>query len=268
MINPVVFLWCISCCIAAASALDDNQTRTDSTVKLDKFEVQGLHLPKVADSIAQKTVPLRIQPTSDLGFPNALANSLTTDGWARVMISVDAGGNLTDLLVISYTHEAFAREAVRALREWKYLPAEDNGQPTGVRMTLTVDFHDSKGVIKMWQMGDVEQAPGFKHERVIKEIYEPRELDGPVKVEKVIRPVNPSKTVPSAANESIVKIDFIIDEKGRPRMPVVEAAPHDAFAQAAVDALIQWRFTPPTRYGKPVAVQVKKEFVFNKNKRA
>jgi TonB family protein len=267
MIKPAVFLGCMGCCIAAASGLDDNQASADSTIKLDKFEVQGSHLPKEIESTAQKTVPLRIQPTSDLDFPNALTNSLTSDGWAQVMISVDAGGNLTDLLVVSYTHEAFAREAVRALREWKYLPAQDHGQPTGVRMTLTVDFHDSKGVIKMWLMGDIDQAPGFKHERVIKEIYEPRELDGPVKAEKVIRPVNPAKSIPSATEESIVKVDFIIDEMGRPRMPVVEASPHEAFAQAAIDALIQWRFSPPTRYGRPVAVQVKKEFVFNKNKR-
>jgi outer membrane biosynthesis protein TonB len=37
----------------------------------------------------------------------------------------------------------------------------------------------------------------------------------------------------------------------------------ETYAQAAVGALSQWRFEPPTRRGKPVAVRVQQKFVFS-----
>jgi len=45
-------------------------------------------------------------------------------------------------------------------------------------------------------------------------------------------------------------------------MPVVVESPHEVFSQAAVGALSQWRFTAPTRAGKPVTVRVRQEFIF------
>jgi hypothetical protein len=45
-------------------------------------------------------------------------------------------------------------------------------------------------------------------------------------------------------------------------MPVVLEATRDGFAVEAVDALSQWRFVPPTKDGRPVAVQVRQQFIF------
>jgi TonB family protein len=60
-----------------------------------------------------------------------------------------------------------------------------------------------------------------------------------------------------------VVVDFYVDQDGRIRMPVIMSATHDFLAQAAVDALNQWRFKPPTLAGQPVAVRVEQEFVFS-----
>jgi TonB family protein len=80
-----------------------------------------------------------------------------------------------------------------------------------------------------------------------------------------IRTVSP-QIPPVAPEQGIVGgkavLDFVIDETGRPRMPVLVSAAHEEFASQAADALSQWRFTPPTRRGKPVAVQVRQEFLF------
>jgi hypothetical protein len=58
-------------------------------------------------------------------------------------------------------------------------------------------------------------------------------------------------------------LEFIIDEKGTPRMPVLVSSTDIDFAVTAADALSHWRFTPPLRDGKPVAVRVRQEFVFS-----
>jgi len=57
-------------------------------------------------------------------------------------------------------------------------------------------------------------------------------------------------------------IDFYIDSEGHPRMPVAQKASHVEFAVAAADALMQWRFEPPTHRGRPITVRMVQEFVF------
>ncbi|HEX2861623.1 MAG TPA: TonB family protein [Lacunisphaera sp.] len=268
MKTPLIYLWCLGMNLAVIQAPAAETRLPDDIVHLEQLEIRdGPTAEPHAVRGAPAIEPLRIKPTTELGFPQALTNTLVREGWARVMIAVDAEGRLEDLMVVSYTHESFGREAARALREWQYRPARQSGQPVGSRLTLLVDFSDNRAGIKMWQMGDIDQAPGFNWERVLKEIYEPRELDSPVRAREVVRPANPIKAIPSAGDRNIVKIDFVIDATGKPRMPVVVSSPHDAFAQAAIDALIQWRFTPPQRWGKAVAVQLQKEFVFIQEKR-
>ena len=58
-------------------------------------------------------------------------------------------------------------------------------------------------------------------------------------------------------------LDFIIDEHGVPRMPVLISSTDQSFGEAAADALGRWRFTPPVRKGKPIAVKVRQEFLFS-----
>jgi hypothetical protein len=59
-----------------------------------------------------------------------------------------------------------------------------------------------------------------------------------------------------------VVLDFYIDTEGRPRMPVVLSAAHDVYAIAAMEALLQWRFAPPTRQGRPAIVRATQQFSF------
>jgi len=230
------------------------------------LRLSGLFI--LAGSVFGQSSPLRVQQTSELEYPNALAGSTISEGWAHVVISVDAEGVLTDLLVANYTHEAFAKQAVKSLREWKYIPAQENGQPVGVRKALTVNFKDSKGGLLIFSTFDMTISSGFRRDTVVRSIVEPSELDNRIKVVHATTPVNPAKLIASATERNVVMLDFFVDEKGEPRMPVVVSSPDDAFSQAAVDALVQWRFSPPTREGKPIATHVKQEIIFSKKKDA
>ena len=60
-------------------------------------------------------------------------------------------------------------------------------------------------------------------------------------------------------------MDFLIDEEGRVRLPAVSRATNEAneeLAAAAVTAVTQWRFEPPTAKGKPVLVRAQQDFAF------
>jgi TonB family protein len=78
---------------------------------------------------------------------------------------------------------------------------------------------------------------------------------------QTVPPRHPGAPVaPDSGGKAVV--DFLVDEQGTPRMPVVLSSTHELFGEAAVDAISRWRFQPPTCGGRPVVVRVSQEFVF------
>ncbi len=70
---------------------------------------------------------------------------------------------------------------------------------------------------------------------------------------KSVRPVYPVKAEQSAT-EGWVDLDFTVTETGSIReVTVHEASPRGVFEQAAIGALVQWRYKPIVRDAKPVA---------------
>ena len=77
--------------------------------------------------------------------------------------------------------------------------------------------------------------------------------------------ISPTPPKPENAPREVkgVTVDFYIDETGRPRMPTVNGRGNELMAASAVEALEQWRFTPPMRKGDPVAVRASQWFDFS-----
>jgi outer membrane biosynthesis protein TonB len=207
--------------------------------------------------------PLRIIETVTPTFPLSAGTLAVSSGEARVMINVDAGGRLVDWLVINYTEPAFATEAVRALRAWRYVPAELDGHPVGARMALEFMFRARGRVISTLpvQMYDNFVSSLFGH-TVHWQVCESGQLDRPLRVIKSVRPKFAGAFWHGGSATGRVLLDFYVDGTGRPRMPVVVDATDPLFAAAATQALELWRFNAPTRGGEPVAVRVEQEFVF------
>jgi protein TonB len=53
-----------------------------------------------------------------------------------------------------------------------------------------------------------------------------------------------------------VKVEFVVDTTGRPSDISVKSTSDRSFADAVVDAVKEWRFTPAQRNGTPVATRV------------
>src|SRR6188768_1421511 len=219
-------------------------------------------LPAIA---AAKITPPVIIQTSEAHFPHSLSLTPVYRGTAEVIINIDADGKLVDLLVSRYSRIEFAQEAETTLREWRYQPARRDGEPTGARFLVKFDFSARGKVATLTVFDTLESRMNLAHPGIVTDIVcASRDLDRPLKPVSTVTPRHPGQ-LPDTNRDATVVLDYLIDETGRPRMPVVLEATRDGFAVEAVDALSQWRFTPPTRDGRPVAVQVRQEFVFKQD---
>ena len=181
-----------------------------------------------------------------------------------MMITVDETGKLTDTLVTRYTDSAFVPEALRGLQSWDYVPARLDDTPISVRTEVRLFFESTGQVITLNAAATVRQLTAYaNHQRFTNQLCAPDELDAIPKLLEEIHPPHPGRKSGAASTGGSATLDFIIDQHGQPRMPVVINASDDEYAIAATIALSRWKFTPPSRQGKPVAVQVQQAFVFS-----
>ena len=210
---------------------------------------------------AATTAP-RILQTVEAQFPDTVDTHKVSTGAAELLITIDAEGHLGDWLVASYTEKPFADEAVWALKQWRYQPARIDGQPVGSRIRVAFSF-TAKGKVVLTEATGlldnfISNIVGLPTTRLV---CPPRELDRPIAALQAPAPIDPAVLTPSGAGGRVL-VDFYVDAEGRPRMPVIVSSTEDVYAKAAVNALAQWRFQPPTRTGHPVSVRVQEEFVF------
>jgi TonB family protein len=213
----------------------------------------------IAATIGDEDAGIAINQSSVLVYPPMMLYNAIYYGEARVVISVDEEGTLTDHLVTGYTNEAFAEAAVGALKRWSYEAARAKGKPRASRADVLFIFRD-KGVI-------VQNLPGALEQHRTFGAFQDRYTFQPCKLGELDRTPTPIQVVPPVVAKSsrmhTVTVEFYIDAEGRVRMPAVaRESADDAYAAAAVSAVEQWRFESPLRKGKPVLVYAQQEFSF------
>lgn len=208
---------------------------------------------------SEEDAGIAINQSSVLAYPPMMLYNAIYYGEARVVISIDENGQLTDYLITGYTNEAFAEAAVGALKRWSYEPARTNGQARASRADVLFVFRD-KGVI-------VQNLPGALEQHRVFGALQDRYMFKPCKLGELDRIPNPVHVVPPMVAKSVVShtvtVEFYIDTEGKVRMPAVaRESADDIYAAAAVSAVEQWRFEPPLRKGRPVLVYAQQEFSF------
>jgi TonB family protein len=211
-------------------------------------------------------VPVKIDQTVEAIYPRRLANIGIKSGAASVAIAVDDDGRLTDYLVTAYSHPAFAANAVEAVKKWKFEPARVHGAPRNSKADLTFRF-EVEGVVLVSM--DVISSNELVHFKVApdSEAYSAcslSQLDRIPTPTKIVNPVYPSALARSSLGGHIL-VQFYIDELGRVRMPSVSRETDEAnegLSAAAIIAVAQWQFEPPTVKGRPVLVLAQQDFNF------
>jgi len=207
--------------------------------------------------------PLKIIQTTELRLKDPLNPEVPATGEVRLLVLVDDTGRLTDLMLLGSTHRAFTEMAVEGLQQWRFEPARANGQAVGLRTTVRI-FFGSHGRVISVRGGDVLAGLAgkpFAFEFSDRQVDE-QNLDHPLRATHVVRPLFPAQLAGRLTGRTPVVIDFFVDETGRPRMPVIVSSTHPELSLAALDAIDQWRFDPPTHDGRPAIVRAKQVFVF------
>lgn len=206
---------------------------------------------------------VKVIQTTEMRFPASLLLEGITHGAVRTVLEVDADGKLADFLITGYTHRELALELQRSLATFEFTPARQRGEPIRCRFEVLFSFEAHGAVLSLSPMSSMSAyLRDAITDPMLPQVARTTELDQPLAAVEQPSPRHPGKALSPPVHDGRVQVDFYIDGDGRPRMPVVLRATREEFAVAAIEALLQWRFAPPTRAGRPVAVRVVQEFRF------
>lgn len=207
--------------------------------------------------------PVQIIQSVDSRFPPGLVLQGITEGTVRAVLNVDADGKLVDSLVTAYSHVELAQELNDVLRQWRYRPAVVRGDPVNARFEASFTFKAEGAVVSTVSFEQMaSMAYRAAGERLYSTVSRPGDIDRPLALVHLVQPRHPGKAPRTGETRGTVTVEFYIDAEGRVRMPAVVRMTDEAFGYAAIAAVQEWRFTPPTRNGRPTVVRATQEFVF------
>jgi TonB family protein len=215
---------------------------------------------------ASDYVPMKFIQTVAPVFPQKVLALGLKSGEATVAIQIDTDGALTDFLVTTYSHPAFAEVAVAALRKWRYEPARIHGAPRSAKADLTFNF-EAQGVVVV-DMSVLEQAEMLRFRispnAMTYSASTLSQLDRIPTPIKIVKPVYP-ENIARSSHGGRITVEFYIDEQGHVRLPSVDRETIEAngeLSAMAITAVEQWQFEPPLVNGRPVVTLAQQNFNF------
>jgi TonB family protein len=196
-----------------------------------------------------------------LVFPPELLAEGIDEGEVQAVLSVDAQGKLSDLLIVGYTNPAFADAVSKALPTWTYDAARIHGRPQASRVDIDITFSSEVNIMVINLGWHYWENVANAVRRFVYKTYKLGDLDRIPTPTQIVRPGVPNGDAP--ASDRTVTVEYFIDESGHVRVPTVDRdQAGDALAAAAIAAVEQWKFEPPMRHGRPVLVLVREDFTF------
>jgi len=187
-------------------------------------------------------------------YPIGLPGITNGAGDVVMVMTIDAQGKVEDSFAILATDEPFVAAVKRAIPEWQFAPTASSTYPR--REILEFNFRRSGVVTAVTHLEATSEEFITTRTAKIKTVQwaeldaEPKKIHSPVPSVSVA-------TLKKQAGKPLL-INFIVDEYGKTRVPVVNT--DDAqLAQAVLKAVREWRYSPPIHQGKPVAVEVTRQ---------
>lgn len=207
--------------------------------------------------------PIQIIRTRELVFPQRLLRESIDQGEANLIVMISDQGQLLDWLVVGYSHPLFAQEVMDGLLKWKFIPAHLQGKAITTRTELRFVFKNS-ALIRVLS-NDSGRIPRHTLDQSKGGFWtflcRPEELDAPLDAKVEISPMPPDQ-LGATASEGKVIVDYLVDQDGKVRMPLIISADDDAFANSVLLAISDWRYEVPRRVGQPMITRVRRQFTF------
>lgn len=198
-----------------------------------------------------KVSPKRIGYVAPV-YPEA-ARAAKVQGLVILEVLIDGAGAVTDARVLKSIPE-LDMAALDAVKQWKYQPTTLNGKPVQTWATVTVSFSlEDSGRTAPPAAVSAPQSPvqwppamgGQQPIRVGGNVAPPERI-------KYVAPVYPQEAQ-DAGVSGIVILEIAVDRDGKVAgAHVLRSIP--LLDQAAVDAVMQWEYTPVLLDGAPVPI--------------
>jgi TonB family protein len=187
-------------------------------------------------------------------YPYALLQA-GTQGKATVGFLIGPKGRVVTTKVTEASHPEFGLALAAAVELYRFNPALKNGRPTTTLLKTRQEFSAAD------LLSDEDRS------LLRREKKRPETIVGAARLDKPVRPLlRQEPEFPLALRDKVsqgtAKIELLVDEDGRVRLPRVVDASDPAFGYAAVQAVALWTFRPPTAGGKAAVARVLVPFVF------
>lgn len=151
---------------------------------------------------------------------------------APIKLTVNEAGRAERVVVESVPAQRFQREIEAALRLWKFSPARRAGQPVAVEITMPV----------------LVQAAILSQTKKIGKSIPPKPI-------KMGAPIYPAALAQSGLRGKVA-VTMVINDQGRVQDAVVLESNNPGFNEAAIEAVLKWRFEPARIDGRRVNTRV------------
>lgn len=218
-------------------------------------------------------------------FPPELSGAKAGDGEVVLAVTVNDEGRPLDVVALEATQEAFARAAVQAVQDWVFGSRESDigrrERDMGNRETGMSSRESNIGSRKSdtWPRREVLQF-SFKrsgvittlsHREAAQDAFKGRIVAAlrTVSLEQLDRePERLESPMPAVSKAALrrhgnqpLMVNFVVDQQGRVRVPVLAEVQDRALAEAVLAAVSRWRYSPPVQNGEAVAVEMTRALV-------
>jgi TonB family protein len=205
-------------------------------------------------------IPCKVQQKTHAEFPLRLLYQGIVRGECSAVLEIDPSGHIADKLVTQYTHREFADEMLHAIEGWGFEPGSVDGKPIVSILNVTFEYNVTGVLVYEKQLNQMTDP--VLEQRFAYFAHGPESLDRkPVAVD-LPPPIYPASWIRQGRSGSVT-IRFFIDETGQARVPEIVNDGDNLLAGAAVAAVKQWKFEPPTHHGQRVLAHAEQVFVFH-----
>lgn len=224
-----------------------------------------------AGSVADR--PLSVEGAIEEVIPIGLKAMLLENPHVRFLVTVNAEGAVVDHIATHATHFGLLERAEKRLLRAKFSPAVSGGTPVQATGEFLVTFFDPEqravrsGLISLphgsssmdaaarWMTGAGKKSFEYTASR-------PDELDHPL--EMTAGKVLVMTDAEGRAAEGSCVVEFFINDRGEVRLPQIVRSDNETVSMSALLTLMQARFSPVTRHGRPTYVKVRQPMEFHR----
>ena len=213
---------------------------------------------KIGDGVSAPRVIHEVKPFYP---PDVMKDRV--QGTVELEFVVLADGTVGDVKVVKALHASLDQEAIKAVKQWQFKPGTKDGGPVAVQVSaeLTFTMRDPRPKLTLPAPPASNPAPALATETASDVVYRPGPGVSPPRVLHQVKPNYVAAAMEAKIQGGVVLEAVVLADGTVGDVRVTRALDPD-LDKEAVKCVKQWQFTPGTRDGKPVPVQVEIELVF------